>query len=53
MLQRSVDSAQFTAADFSDVLKTHQIQISTDRKGRWVDNGFVERLWRSVKYEDI
>ena len=45
--------AQFTAGAFTDVLKAHDVQISMDGKGRWVDNVFVERLWRSVKYEDI
>ena len=38
---------------FTDVLKDHAIAISMDGKGRWVDNVFVERLWRSVKYEDV
>ena len=38
---------------FTDVLKTHGVAISMDGKGRWLDNVFVERLWRSVKYEDI
>ena len=45
--------AQFTAKAFTEVLKGHGVQISMDGKGRWVDNVFVERLWRSVKYEDI
>ena len=45
--------AQFTAAAFTDVLKAHQVQISMDGQGRWVDNVFVERIWRSVKHEDI
>lgn len=44
---------QFTSAVFTDVLKAHQIQISMDGKGRWVDNVFVERLWWSLKYEDV
>ena len=35
------------------MLKGHAIAISMDGKGRWVDNVFVERLWRSVKYEDV
>ncbi len=35
------------------MLKEHGIQISMDGKGRWVDNVFVERLWRSVKYECV
>lgn len=45
--------AQFTAAAFTAVLKAHHIQISMDGKGRWMDNVFVERLWRTVQYEDI
>lgn len=45
--------AQFTSQAFTDVLKEHGVAISMDGKGRWVDNVFVERLWRSVKYEDV
>jgi len=45
--------AQFTADAFTTVLKNHDIAISMDGKGRWVDNVFVERLWRSVNYEDV
>ena len=45
--------AQFTSEAFTDVLKDHDIKISMDGKGRWIDNVFVERLWRSVKYEDV
>jgi putative transposase len=45
--------AQFTSEAFTRVLKQHQIKISMDGKGRWMDNVFIERLWRSVKYEDI
>jgi putative transposase len=45
--------SQFTSTDFTDVLKRHDIQISMDGKGRWIDNVFVERLWRSVKYEQV
>lgn len=45
--------SQFTSDDFTDVLKKHGINISMDGKGRWVDNVFVERLWRSVKYEEV
>ena len=44
---------QFTSEDFTGVLKEHGIKISMDGKGRWVDNVFVERLWRSVKYEEV
>jgi putative transposase len=45
--------SQFTSLEFTDVLKQHGIQISMDGKGRWRDNVFVERLWRSVKYEEV
>jgi putative transposase len=45
--------SQFTSVDFVDLLRTHGIQQSMDGKGRWVDNVFVERLWRSVKYEEV
>ena len=45
--------SQFTSEDFTGVLKHHGIRISMDGKGRWVDNVFVERLWRSVKYEEV
>ena len=46
-------SSQFTSEAFTDILIGNGISISMDGKGRWVDNVFVERLWRSVKYEDI
>jgi putative transposase len=45
--------SQFTSEAFTGVLKGQGINISMDGKGRWVDNVFVERLWRSVKYEDV
>lgn len=45
--------SQFTSEEFTRVLKDHHIKISMDGKGRWVDNVFVERLWRSVKYEEV
>ena len=45
--------SQFTSTGFTDVLKEHEIQISMDGKERGVDNVFVERLWRSVKYECV
>jgi putative transposase len=44
---------QFTSTAFTDVLKRHNIKISMDGRGRALDNIFVERLWRSVKYEDV
>jgi len=45
--------SQFTADTFTYALKSRGIAISMDGKGRWMDNVFIERLWRSVKYEDI
>jgi putative transposase len=45
--------SQFTSEDFTGVLKRQGIRISMDGKGRWVGNVFVERLWRSVKYEEV
>ena len=45
--------AQFTSEAFLTVLERNQIRISMDGRGRWMDNVFVERLWRSVKYEEV
>jgi putative transposase len=45
--------AQFTSNDFTRIVKSYEIKISMDGRGRALDNIFVERLWRSVKYEDI
>ncbi len=45
--------SQFTSAAFTGILKAHGIRISMDGRGRWLDNVFIERLWRSVKYEDV
>ena len=49
----SDQGSQFTSNEFTEVLKAHGIKISMDGKGRWIDNVFVERLWRSVKYEEV
>ncbi len=45
--------SQFTCGEWIDTLKAAGVQISMDGKGRWIDNVFIERLWRSVKYENI
>ena len=45
--------SQFTSEDFTECLRSRGIAISMDGKGRWRDNVIIERLWRSVKYEDI
>jgi putative transposase len=44
---------QFTSADFVAVLESRGIRISMDGKGRFLDNIFIERLWRSLKYEEV
>jgi len=49
----SDQGSQFTSKVFTDVLKEAGIQISMDGRGRAFDNIFVERLWRTVKYEDV
>ena len=49
----SDQGSQFTSVDFTDVLKEAGIRISMDGKGRWMDNVFIERLWRSLKYECV
>ena len=45
--------SQFTSEEFTSVLLDHGIKISMDGKGRCIDNIFVERLWRSLKYEEV
>ena len=45
--------SQFTSEDFTALLEKNGIKISMDGKGRWVDNVFVERLWRSLKWEEV
>ena len=49
----SDQGSQFTSHDFTDALLSRGIKISMDGRGRWMDNIFIERLWRSVKYEDV
>ncbi len=44
---------QFTSGEFTGLLKAHDIRISMDGKGSWRDNVFVERLWKSVQYEEV
>ena len=44
---------QFTSDAFTDILKNNNIRISMDGQGRWMDNKFIERLWKTVKYEEV
>ncbi len=52
-IMNSDQGSQFTAADFVQVLQQQGIRISMDGRGAWRDNVFVERLWKSVKYEEV
>jgi transposase InsO family protein len=45
--------SQFTSGEFTGMLAVAGIRISMDGRGRWIDNVFIERLWRSLKYEDV
>lgn len=45
--------SQFTSFAFTNVLRDNEIRISMDGRGRWLDNVFIERLWRSLKYENV
>lgn len=45
--------SQYTSIEFTNILKANNIMISMDGKGRWMDNVFIERLWRSLKYECV
>lgn len=49
----TVQGSQFTSEAFTGKLLKAGVRISMDGKGRWVDNVFVERLWRSLKYEEV
>ena len=49
----SDQGSQFTSTEFTNVLKQNHIKISMDGKGRWMDNVFIERLWRTLKYEEV
>ena len=52
-IMNTEQGSQFTSNAFIEVLTSHGIQISRDGKGSWRDNVFVERLWKSVKYEEV
>ena len=50
---RRDQGCQFTSKAFTDVLEAHEVRISMDGKGRWLDNVFVEHLWCALKYEEV
>ena len=45
--------AQFTSREFASIFKSNDVAISMDEKGRAIDNVMIERLWRTVKYEEV
>lgn len=53
LVMNSDQGSQFTGQEWIGLLKQHGIQISMDGKGRALDNAFVERFWRSLKYEEV
>ena len=46
-------AAKFSSLEFTRLLKDHGIQVSMDGTGCWRDNVFVERLWKSIRYEEV
>ena len=53
LISNTDQGAQFTSPLFVDAVESAGVEVSMDGRGRWIDNRFIERLWRSVKYEDI
>ena len=49
----SDQGSQFTSTPYLDLLKAHGVRISMDGRGRALDNIFIERLWRTIKYEEV
>lgn len=53
LIANTDQGAQFTSAEYIAAVEAADVRVSMDGRGRWVDNRFIERLWRSLKYEDI
>jgi putative transposase len=53
LIHNSDQGCQFTSEDYTNILSENKVQISMDGRGRCLDNIFTERLWRTVKYEDV
>ena len=53
LISNTDQGSQFTSPLFLDAVQSAGVEVSMDGRGRWMDNRFIERLWRSVKYEDI
>jgi putative transposase len=53
LISNTDQGAQFTSLDYVGAVEEAGVRVSMDGRGRWMDNRFIERLWRSLKYEDI
>jgi len=53
LISNTDQGSQFTSPMFLDAVQSAGVEVSMDGRGRWLDNRFIERLWRSAKYEDI
>lgn len=53
LISNTDQGSQFTSEDYLDAVESVGVDVSMDGRGRWIDNRFIERLWRSVKQEDI
>jgi putative transposase len=53
LISNTDQGAQFTSPGFIDAVQSAGVEVSMDGRGRWMDNRFIERLWRSLKYEDV
>ena len=53
VISNTDQGSQFTSPGFLDAVQSAGVEVSMDGRGRWIDNRFIERLWRSVKYEDV
>jgi putative transposase len=53
LISNTDQGSQFTSPGFIDAVQSAGVDVSMDGRGRWIDNRFIERLWRSVKYEDV
>lgn len=53
LISNTDQGSQFTSPGYIDAVESAGVEVSMDGRGRWLDNRFIERLWRSVKYEDI
>ena len=53
LISNTDQGSQFTSPLFIDAVESAGVEVSMDGRGRWIDNRFIERLWRSIKQEDI